>query len=293
MGWRTVVISSRSKLELKLNYLVVRAEETKRVLIDEISVLVVENTGCSLTAALLECLWRKKIAVIFCDSRRNPGAQLLPLYGSFDTSHKVHLQCNWSQESMRTVWSEIVKEKIRKQSACLRRYDELAADKLLTYIPDVTEGDETNREGFAAKVYFNALFDESFSRGEETFTNACLNYGYAIIMSAISREIVANGYITQIGIFHKNTFNQFNLACDLMEPFRPLVDSIVAEFPVELVDGMSSTEKQLLLEVLSKHVFIDEVCYTVLNAMTIYVKSVLDALEANDSSLIRFYRYEF
>ena len=78
MSWRTVVISSRTKLELKNNYLVIRGDTIKRVFIDEISVLIIENTGCAVTAALLATLWEKKVAVIFCDAKRNPGAQLLP-----------------------------------------------------------------------------------------------------------------------------------------------------------------------------------------------------------------------
>lgn len=293
MSWRVVVVSSRAKLELKLNYLVIRNnEEIKKIHIDEISVLVIENTGSSITASLLEALWKKKIAVIFCDAKRNPGAQIIPYYGSFDTSQKVLMQIKWTEHAKQSVWAEIVKEKIRKQSSCLWKNDESAALKLLSYIPNVTSGDATNREGHAAKVYFNALFGSSFSRSEVGYTNAALNYGYSIILSAVARDIVANGYITQLGLFHHNTFNQYNLASDIMEPLRPLIDHKVMQLPLGN-DELEKEEKLMLVQVLNEDVLIAERYTTTLNAISIYVKSVFDALEADDISLIKFYEYEF
>lgn len=293
MSWRVVVVSSRAKLELKLNYLVIRNnEEIKKIHIDEISVLVIENTGSSITVSLLESLWKKKIAVIFCDAKRNPGAQIIPYYGSFDTSQKVLVQTKWTEHTKQSVWAEIVKEKIRKQSACLWKHNDFAAAKLLGYIPNVTLGDTTNREGHAAKVYFNALFGPSFSRSEVGYTNAALNYGYSIILSAVARDIVANGYITQLGLFHHNTFNQYNLASDIMEPFRPLIDHKVMQFPLGN-DELEKEEKLMLVQVLNEDVFIAERYTTTLNAISIYVKSIFDALEADDISLIKFYEYEF
>ena len=114
MGWRTVVVNSRAKLELKNNYLVIRGETVTRVFLDEISILMIENTGSAVTVSLLEALWSKKIAVIFCDKRRYPGAQLIPYYNSFDCSSKVQSQIKWSQYIKDLVWSEIVKEKINQ-----------------------------------------------------------------------------------------------------------------------------------------------------------------------------------
>ena len=293
MSWRVVVVSSRAKLELKLNYLVIRNNaEIKKIHIDEISVLIIENTGSSVTASLLESLWKKKIAVIFCDAKRNPGAQLIPYYGSFDTSQKVLLQTKWTDHAKQNIWAEIIKEKIRKQAGCLWNHDNAAATKLLSYVPDVNLGDETNREGHAAKVYFTALFGPSFSRSEVNYINAALNYGYSIILSAVAREITANGYITQLGIFHHNTFNQFNLACDIMEPFRPLIDQKVIHLPLG-EDELEKEEKLMIIQVLNEDVIIAEKHTTVLNAITIYVRSVFDALESDDVSQIKFYSYEF
>ena len=92
------------------------------------------------------------------------------------------------------------------------------------YIKEIKFNDATNREGHAAKVYFNALFGMNFNRNADNAINAALNYGYSIILSAVNREVVSNGYLTQLGLFHDNMFNQFNLSCDIMEPLRILID---------------------------------------------------------------------
>ena len=162
--------------------------------------------------------------------------------------------------------------------------------KLLdSYVREIKWNDETNREGHAAKVYFNALFGLDFTRTADTMENAALNYGYAIILSAFTREVVANGYITQLGLFHDNMFNQFNLASDLMEPFRILVDREVVGMELEEFEHF---EKMKLVNVLNHEVQIDGKVQYVNNAIKMYCRSVFDALNENDSSLIRFYKIE-
>lgn len=291
MSWRTVIVSSRSKLELKNGYLVIRSDTVKRVHLDEISVLVIENTGSAVTAALLEALWENKTVVIFCDHKRNPGAQLLPYYNSFDCSARVNTQIQWTQDIKDLVWTEIIKEKIRKQAQVIEKLNLRNSDLLYGYIDEIETGDSTNREGHAAKVYFNSLFGSSFSRSDDCFTNSALNYGYGLLLSLVNREIVANGYLTQLGLFHKNVFNQFNLSSDLMEPFRPLFDLIVYSMPKGT--DLEHEDKLFLLNTLNERVQIGKTKQTVINAVGIYVKSILDALDNNDLSLIKFYEYEF
>ena len=164
-------------------------------------------------------------------------------------------------------------------------------DLLTSYIVEVELPDKTNREGHAAKVYFNALFGSSFSRSDECFINAALNYGYGIILSTVTREIVANGFLTQLGLFHHSVFNEFNLGSDLMEPYRPLVDSIVIDLDIK--EEFSHDDKMEILKVLNKKVKIGTITFTVLNSISMYVRSVFEAIENEDTSLLRFYRYEF
>ena len=284
MSWRVVVISKRAKLDYQLGY-----ESVTKIHLGEISTLLIESTAVSITTSLLAELTKKKIKVIFCDEKRNPSSELVGYYGSHDTSSKVRNQIQWSRNSKDTVWTEIVTEKIRKQKKLLEYQGKEESKLLDSYLQEIKWNDETNREGHAAKVYFNALFGLDFTRTTDCPVNAALNYGYSIILSAFTREITANGYITQLGLFHDNMFNQFNLASDLMEPFRVLVDKEVLEMKFE---EFEVDEKRRLVNILNHEVVIDGKVQYVNNAVKIYCKSVFDALNENDSSLIRFYKFE-
>ena len=289
MSWRTIVITKRAKLDLQLGFMVVRGEHTTKVALNEIAVVLIESTAVSLTTSLLAELTKRKVKVIFCDEKRNPSSELVSYYGSHDTSNKIRKQIAWRQNTKEAVWTEIVSEKIRKQKELLELLGKEEAELLSSYLQQIAWNDETNREGHAAKVYFNALFGLDFTRTEDNLINAALNYGYSIILSSFTREIVANGYITQLGLFHDNMFNQFNLASDLMEPFRPLVDKCVLGMKLEQFEH---EEKMWLVDILNQEVQIDGKIQYVSNAIKIYCKSVFDALNEDDSALVRFYKIE-
>ena len=286
MSWRTVVIASRAKLDYQMGYLVVRSEETRRVFLDEVALLL-ENTAVSVTGVLLSELVRRKIRVILCDEKRDPAAELCPYFGSHDSARRLRRQLAWTEEACAAVWAAIVAEKIRNQAqALLRAGHGTAARQLAGYAAAVQPGDATNREGHAAKVYFNALFGMEFSRGAgEGPVNAALNYGYSLLLSAFNREVTACGYLTQLGLFHDNVFNHYILSCDLMEPFRPLVDMHVAAAPPA---ALEPEEKRRLLALLHAPVRIAQSEQTVLNAIRIYARSVFDALDAGEAARIRF-----
>ncbi len=289
MSWRIIVISKRAKLDYQMGYMVVRNEEITKVYLNEIAMVFIESTAVSITTSLLAELTKKKIKVVFCDEKRNPSSELIGYYGSHDTSNKVRKQIKWNNNIKQAVWTEIVTEKIRKQKELLEYLGKEEAELLNTYLLEINWNDETNREGHAAKVYFNSLFGKDFSRTSENTINAALNYGYSIILSTFAREIVANGYITQLGLFHDNMFNQFNLASDLMEPFRIIVDR---EVFIMNHDKFEHEEKIQILNILNEEVRIDTKIQYVNNAIKVYCKSVFDALNENDSSLIKFYTIE-
>ncbi len=289
MSWRIVVISNSAKLEYKMEYMIVRQSEITKIHLSEISMLIVESTAVSLTAGLLSELTKRKIKVIFCDEKRNPSSELVSYYGSHDTSAKVRQQVGWTAEIKKMMWTEIVSEKIRNQQRFLEDLGKKENVMLAEYLKEIQPGDTTNREGHAAKVYFNAVFGMDFSRSLDIPINAALNYGYGIILSTFNREIVSNGYITQLGLFHDNMFNQFNLGSDLMEPFRILVDRKVYEMKPEKLE---KEEKLQLVNILNQEVTIDGKRNYVVNAIKIYCKSVFDAINDNDVSLIRFYSNE-
>lgn len=285
-----VTISSISKLDYKMDYLVVRnSEKTTRIHLSEISVLILESTAISLTSYLLCELSKRKIDVVFCDEKRLPYATMALLYGSHDTSLKYREQIKWTDYQKQAIWTEIVGAKILGQSAVLKYYGKSEYQLLDEYITQIELGDITNREGHSAKVYFNALFGMDFSRSQENNINAALNYGYGIILSVFAREVVSRGYATQFGIFHDNMFNKLNLACDFMEPFRPFVDFTVSKMDLSKFEH---EEKMRIIKLLNRKIIIDNTEQYLLNAIKIFVKSCFNALEDNDLSLINFPKYE-
>lgn len=287
MSWRTVIISGRAKLDYKMGLMVVRGEETKRVVIDEIAVLVIEDPAVSLTGCLVEALIEKKVKVIFCDSKRSPTAELVAHHGSHDSSAKIRTQAAWDDDVKAVIWREIITEKIRKQSEFLRELEkDKEADLLTSYIGSVELLDATNREGHAAKVYFNALFGMDFTRSADNPVNAALNYGYSLILSSFNREVTANGYLTQLGIFHNNMFNHFNLSCDLMEPFRVIVDRFVYQMKPVVFD---KDEKHTMWHILEQKVRIDNSLRSVSDAIRIYTRSVFEAINDADAAQIKNY----
>ena len=289
MSWRTVVITGNANLDYKMDYLIVRkTDNNTMVFIGEIGMLIVESTSVSLTTMLLCELTKHKVKVVFCDEKHNPQSELLSYYGSHDTSAKVRTQIGWSKQEKELIWTEIVAEKIRQQrDHLLERGLDTQAALLASYIPEIEIGDKTNREGHAAKVYFNALFGMDFTRSQENATNAALNYGYGILLACFNREVVANGYITQLGLFHDNMFNQFNFSSDLMEPFRILVDRIVVKMKPQKFD---KDEKICFIYMLEDGVMIDGKNQYVSNAIKIYCRSVFDALNDKDISMLKFYQ---
>jgi len=276
---------------MKTGYLVVRTEdEIKKIILDEIAVLILENTAVSITGCLIAALNEKKIKVIFCDEKRDPSCELVSIYGSHDTSAKLRKQIKWKDEIKACIWSEIIAEKIRKQTDHLEDLGKSSEAAMLKgYIEEIEIGDVSNREGHAAKVYFNALFGKDFTRSYDCVTNAALNYGYSIILSCFNREITAHGYVTQLGLFHSNMFNHFNLSCDLMEPYRVIIDRCVVKNGFKKFD---KDEKHILVSLLNSKVYINDTEQYLCNAIKIYCRSVFDALNDNDASKILFYSFK-
>lgn len=285
MSFRTVVIKNRSKLDLHMNYLVCRNNEETRVYIPEISVLILESTAISLTTALLSELVKNNVKIIFCDERHNPESEVMPFYGSYNSLDSINKQIKWEKDNKEKVWTYIIHQKIKKQKEFLLGLGKIQeANLLASYIEDIELNDSTNREGHAAKVYFNAIWGLDFTRRNDDFVNGALNYGYAILLACFNRVLTSKGYLTQLGIWHKNEFNEFNLACDLMEPFRILIDRIVFQ-----INKDDQNFKSKILEIFELKVKIAGKEQYFENAISIYVQSVLDALENGGINRIKIY----
>lgn len=287
MGWRTVVIDSLCKLSCKNGYLFVQGEEVTMVHIGEIDAVVVATTQATITAYTLMELIKNKVRVVFCDEKRNPYGEICSYYGAHNSSKKIRLQCRWSDELKSEMFRRIVTAKIANQAAVLKQNGfEAEAKELKNYLSDVAPGDVTNREGLAAKIYFRALFGEGFSRELNSEINAALNYGYSVLLSAVNREIVLNGCITQMGLKHMNEFNPYNLASDLMEPFRAEVDKYVYNRKEEAFDKDYKYKLQALMRTRVKYCGEERTLGAIVAAS---VKSVIDGMNSGDLSQLKMY----
>ena len=284
MGFRTVIIKNRAKLEVRLNSLIVRGEQERKIFIGEINTLIIQSTAVSLTASLLSELIKNNVKVIFCDEKNNPQSELIPYYGAHNTSKRYKEQFSWQNCVKARIWEEIVKEKIKRQAEHLLERGFVEQGQLLnSYVLEVQDNDKTNREGHAAKVYFNCLLGMGNSRKDGGFLNGCLNYGYAVLLSAFNREIVSCGYLTQVGIWHDNEFNPFNLSCDLMEPFRAVVDRTA----LRLENGDKDFKKKMA-NVLNYTTVIDGKNTTLDLAIRVFTRSVFHSLNENDERKLIF-----
>ena len=227
---RTIIISKNCKLESKNNYLVIRSDKEERIFINEIATLIIESTAVAITTALISDLIEEGIHIIFCNSKHLPNGCIIPTGISFDSPRKIHEQMGWEQSIKGLCWKYIVQQKIKMQASMLKIMGLDAPSLKLTKLVDcVDNADTSNYEAQAAREYFYYLLGETFNRNDPCNINSCLNYGYAILMSFVAREIAAKGYLNEIGIWHRSISNSYNFACDLMEVFRPCVDYVALE----------------------------------------------------------------
>ena len=277
MSFRTVVITNQSKLNYKNRFLVVKQDnDEKYIHLSEIDTIIVDSISVSISSYLLKELSNNKINIIFCDEKHNPFGELSSYYLSHNTSKKITNQTKWTNESKDILWQKIIKNKIINQALMLNKIKSKKYDLVLSYVEEVKLGDKTNREGHSAKVYFNELFGKDFVRNNSDEINAALNYGYAILLSTINKEVVSNGYLTQLGLHHKNEFNQFNLSCDLMEPFRVIIDNFIYYNQNRELDTQFKLD---IINIFNNRYSYDNKKYILKDIIKLFVKNALDSIE--------------
>ncbi len=277
MGFRSVCIESRCKCSYSGGYLVVtKGDSTTKIHLTEISSLTFCTTQVYVSGFLMAELARSKIPVIFCDEKSYPIAESLPINGAHDCPKAINQQMEWSLPAKKKLWQRLVRDKIDRQAEVLKLLGhDREATVLASYRADVRSGDPTNREAAAASLYFSTLFGKEFNRDLDIPINACLNYGYSVLLSRVSREIVSRGYLTQVGICHRSEVNQWNFACDLMEPFRPFVDKTVL---LSGIVDLNTDMKRLLIDMGNRTLSYRDGAYKANSVITLYVKDCLDCL---------------
>lgn len=195
---------------------------------EDISSLLIESRAVTITAAALQELADHGVTTYICDVSHMPAALLLPMNRNCRQLKQLKEQINMTLPTRKRIWAEVVAAKIGNQARCLQLMGIPGYEDLHDMAKSVRPGDPDNLEASAAAVYFPLLFGSGFTRSEDSIRNSCLNYGYAILRGAVARNLAIRGVEPCLGIFHHNELNQFNLADDLMEPYRPLVDLFVA-----------------------------------------------------------------
>lgn len=228
---RTLFFSTPLDLSLRNNQLVVSTRQMPEVKnsvpIEDIGFVMLENQQINITLPLLNALSDNNAAVVICGDNFMPNAMLLNLDSNTTQGEVYRSQIEASEPLKKGLWKQVVEAKIRNQAALLNKLDK-DGDKLKPYYSNVKSGDSDNREGIAAKVYWNELFGEDFIRSREgSSPNNLLNYGYTLLRAAVARALMGSGLFPAFGIFHRNRYNAFPLADDIMEPYRPFVDEIV------------------------------------------------------------------
>ncbi len=266
--------------------LVITQETEVPLPLEDISVLVLESQQVLITAAALAKLAEYGAAVVACGPNHLPAFMGFPFAGHSRLSGIHRLQIDTSLPFRKRCWQKIVQAKILNQAECLRIMGRPYADKLASLAKDVASGDKQNVESIAARGYFRLLFGEDFVRGEDDGINAALNYGYAVLRAAVARALTAFGFLLTLGIHHHSELNHFNLADDFIEPFRPVVDLMVAGFspPPETLEKV---HREYLAGVLGCDILVDGQKYSVMRAVELAAASFGSACRASDPTMLK------
>ena len=279
MVWRSVIINQPAKLRREHFALVVEQEQSARVPFEDIAVIVLNHREITLTHPVLSACADYGIGLYSTGDNHQPNGVFMPFLQHSRATRMQRLQLDLDKPSTKRAWARIVQSKINNQARCMELVRVAGADRLASYARRVRSGDSGNLEAQASAYYFPQVFGRSFHRSQENWTNAALDYGYAVLRGACARALVAHGMLPSIGLFHSSEQNAFNLADDLIEPYRPIVDLHVAQQPARPDDAnRQPVDKVALVGLLNVDV-----------AMPRGQMSVLASIEQAAESLARLY----
>ncbi|MDR0801803.1 type II CRISPR-associated endonuclease Cas1 [Fluviicola sp.] len=288
---RTIHISNPAHLYTRNEQLVLELKDddrtTKILPIEDLGVVILEHPQITFTANLLEKLMNEKVAVITCNSKYMPSGMFLPLEGNSEQTERIRTQLEASLPLKKQLWQQTVRSKILNQALVLRKLD-LPDARLLRLQNDVLSGDSSNCEAQAASHYWGQLYGKEFTRTQDKNTpNAQLNYGYAILRSIVARALTSSGMFPSVGIHHRNKYNAFCLADDIMEPYRPFIDWHVLQLPDlhDSEEGLTREQKTELLKLPQIDVLIGEVKRPLFHAVSITTASLYRCFEGTQRKI--------
>lgn len=287
---KTIYISRPCSIHLKSCQMEVTfndSGEIRTVPIEDIGIIVVENPHASLSIPIINALSDNNSTLIFCNERMMPNSILLPFEGNTVQSEIYKLQIGAGEPLKKQLWKQIIETKIRNQAAVLNSQGKDGSILKPMYC-NVKSGDIDNKEGLAARIYWGMVFNETFVRKQdsEAGLNAMLNYGYAILRAATARAIVGTGLSLSFGLFHKNRYNAFPLADDIMEPYRPYVDSAIIDLWKNGISELDKEAKVSLLSVLTCDTILNDIQRPLEIGLSITTASLVKCLKGDEKNLI-------
>lgn len=299
MEFRWIFIANPAYLFVRKNQLVIRQEQDISVPMEDISSILIESRAVTITAAALQLLTFHGVTVYFCDETHLPAAVALPIDRGCRQLKLLNGQISMSQPLKKRVWQTVVQAKILNQAACLELLNRPNAADIRQLSAQVRSGDPDNFEATAAALYFPSLYGPGFTRSQDCIRNAALNYGYSILRGAVARNLVMRGLEPCLGIFHHNELNSFNLADDLMEPYRPLVDLYVASAISEKDISLTPQIKQQLFNLSNYLIEQDRKNFRAISAVGRMVDSFARIIQKTSTTLevphllpLQVYEYE-
>lgn len=253
---RTILIQNASRLRIEQNQLVIEQEGLRTVPLEDIGVLIIEDRRSSITAPCLAACAENNIALISCNQQHLPVSLSLALSGHSTFSERARKQIGASETLKKALWQQIVQFKIARQADVLELTGSPSmARKARRYAGEVKSGDSENLEARVAQFYWTN-FLPGFNRSPKgEFPNSWLNYAYALLRATCARAIVGAGLLPVLGVFHRNKYNPYCLADDLMEPYRPFIDwrvwQLVQEHGEPPEEELSQAVKVELLKTLT------------------------------------------
>lgn len=296
MGYINIYVTRDAELSVRNSSLCLKSgEKIADYPIEDINSVMIENLNTYISTYTISKLAESGILTFICDRAHLPCGVILPYMEHYRTLQHFELQMNLSKPTKKQLWQKVVKNKIKNQNEVLVAFGHY--DELTDLERKVLSGDATNIEAQASLKYFKLLFGENFKRREEDSINSFLNYGYSIIRGFVARSLVCHGLMPFYGINHSNQFNQFNLADDLMEPFRPVVDFYVKTFLSDESE-MTPSIKAKIYDLINFDVEISGQKQTVCNAADMYVESFVRSLKENkvmlfDINIVRLERHRY
>lgn len=291
---RTLVFTSPMILSLKNQQLVIAYKDSpddkQTAPIEDVGVVLLENQQTCITLPLLNALAENDVQVVICNSKGMPSAMMQSMNSNNLQGETLRTQIACGEVLKKQLWKQIVESKIKNQASLLNGIGENGSI-LKPYYANVRSGDVDNREGIAARIYFQHLFGDGFIRDrDEPGINTMLNYGYSILRAATCRAIVSSGLLPAIGIHHHNRSNAYPLADDLMEPYRPFVDGIVYDLALRGEVELTKSTKSDLISVLYTDTMFERVKRPLSVGLSMTTASVVKCLskELNTISLPTF-----